>query len=254
MRKIVYILFILIFSVNCSVSRKLKKQDKLTVTTSVYDNIYHGIVDQNITGRSFYVQRAGFKIKSEDGEKSGVGTIKFLMPDEFLISLKSTAGIEIARIFISGDSIKINDRIDKKLFYGSASYLKTKYGLTTSILPVILGDYVNDMSLDSNKINCVDGKLTVEGIVKDVRLKYLIDCDKGKSILTIPEESVNEYGVQIKYSEFFKANGINIPGIIEIFDNQRNTTIEIKIEKILIPWEGTIEFIPGKQYEKIHFL
>jgi len=252
LRKVAYILIIAILTVGCSASRKVKRKNISNENLHKYDNTYHGILNQNITARSFYVERADFKIKSEDGEKSGFGTIKFLMPDRFLISLKSNTGIEIARIFISGDSIKINDRIDKKTFYGSTSFLKKKYGLTTSILPVILGDYVNDMNPDSVRINCIDGKSDVEGTVKDVRINYLIDCEKGKSVVTEPDKNANEYGLQIKYSDFFVSGDINIPGNIEISDNQRNTTIEIRIQRIVIPWEGTIEFIPGKQYEKIN--
>ena len=41
---------------------------------------------------------------------------------------------------------------------------------------------------------------------------------------------------------------------LNISEKQTNTRIEIKILKIVIPWEGSIEFIPGKQYEKIHLL
>jgi hypothetical protein len=254
LRKIIYILFILILSGSCSVSRKLERKTNRSSKAEDNENVYHSIINQNITARSFYVERAEFKIKSDDVEKSGVGTIKFLLPDRFLISIKSKTGIEAARIYISGDSIKINDRIDKKVFYGSASYLNTKYGVTTSILPIILGDYLNDMSVDSSKLNCSEGKLKIEGIKKNVRIRYLIDCEKGKSILTIPDKDNSENGIQIRYSDFFNVNNINTPGKIEISDSQRNTTIEIKIERILIPWEGTIEFIPGKLYEKIILL
>ena len=179
---------------------------------------------------------------------------KFLMPDKFLISIKSNAGIEVARIYLTGDSIMINDRFNKRLFYGSTSYLKSKYGVTTSLLPVLLGDYVNDQKLDSSKISCADGKLKILGLVNDVRVKYLIDCELGKSILTVPEDRNKENTLEIKYSEFFRANSINSPGKIEIVERKSNTTIEIRIRKIISPWEGVIDFIPGKQYEKIHLL
>ena len=68
-------------------------------------NLYESIINQNLTVRSFFIERAEFKIISNDGEKSGIGTIKFLMPDRFLISIKSKTGIEVARIFLTGDSI-----------------------------------------------------------------------------------------------------------------------------------------------------
>jgi hypothetical protein len=252
LRKVTYILLIIILTGACAVSRRQKRENNASSNTQF--DLFESIVNQNLTNRSFFIERAEFKIRNEEGEKSGIGTIKFLMPDKFLISIKSHTGIEVARIFLNGDSIMINDRIDKKLFYGSTSYLKSKYGLTTAILPVVLGDYVNDYKLDSTRINCIEGKLDIDGIVKNVKVNYQIDCNYGKSLLTIPDDSANVNGLQIRYSEFFKINGLSTPGRIEISDKLDNTVIQIMIEKIIIPWEGSIEFIPGKLYEKIPLL
>ena len=84
------------------------------------------------------------------------------MPDKYLVSIKSNTGIEIARIYLTEDSVMLNDRLNKKLYYGSASDLKKKYGLTTAILPVIIGDYVNDGKSDEESQNCIDGRLNIE--------------------------------------------------------------------------------------------
>ena len=69
--------------------------------------------------------------------------LKFEYPDKYLISIKSRTGIEGARIYISEDTILFNDRINKKMYYGSSLYLKRKYGLTTNFLPLIFGDIVS---------------------------------------------------------------------------------------------------------------
>jgi hypothetical protein len=254
LRKIIFILGIIIFSTGCSVSRKQSRAKTKTDNNSVNSNLYESIVNQNLTARSFFIDRAEFKIITSEGEKSGLGTIKFLMPDKFLISIKSKTGIEVSRIMLTGDSIRINDKFNKKLFYGSTSFLKNKYGITTALLPVILGDYVNDERIDSSKIFCEEGKLDIEGVVNEVRIEYVMDCILGKSILTVPGDIVRKETLQIRYSDFFKANNIYTPGKIVITEKESNTTIEIKIQKIISPWEGNIEFIPGKQYEKIRLL
>lgn len=254
MRKVIFILIVVILASGCSASR-LQRRNKVENGNSLSVNeLMQSIVSQNLTGRSFFIQKAEFKITTDQGEKAGLATIKFLMPDKFLIEIKSKAGIEVARIFLSGDSILVNDRFNKKLYYSSASFLKNKYGLTTSVLPVALGDFVNENKLDSSMIKCRDGKVSIEGAVKSIKINYLIDCTIGKSILTIPEDKINESVLEIKYSDFFKANEINTPGKIEISETKSNTTIEIVIRKILSPWEGTIEFVPGKQYQKIPLL
>lgn len=252
MRKVISILIIVLVTTGCSVSRKGTRHETLNIIPKGNESLYESILNQNITARSFYIERAEFRIKSGDEEKTGLGTVKFLMPDKFLIAIKNHAGIEVARIFLTGDSIMLNDRFGKKLYYGSASYLKKKYGVTTAELPVILGDYVNDEKLDSTKINCIDGNLDIDAMVSNLRIKYRINCENGKSISAIPDDNMRDSGIEIKYSEFFTVNNINIPGLIEISDNQNKTVIEIRIQKIVLPWEGTIEFIPGKQYEKIY--
>jgi hypothetical protein len=254
LRKIAFILTFTVLSAGCAVNRKQARTASSSSTAAQLINLYESILIQNLTSRSFYIERAEIRIKSSEGEKSGLGTVKFMIPDKFLISIKSIGGIEVARIFLTGDSIMINDRFNKRLYYGSESYLKNKYGVTTSLLPVLLGDYVNEQKLDSNKISCTDGKLSVIGKVNSVKIKYLIDCELGKSVMAMPEGKNEENSLEIRYNEFFRVNNINFPGKIDIIEKLNNTTIEIKIQKIITPWEGVIEFIPGKQYEKILLL
>ena len=251
MRKIIFILIIFILNFGCAVNKKYSKTGSSDIGASE-EGIYAGLMNQNLTGKSFFIERAEFKISSDGGEKSGLGTVKFLKPDKFLISIKTIVGIEVARIFLKEDSIFINDRFNKKLYYGSASYLKSKYGVTTSLLPVLLGDYVNDQKTVKKKINCIDGKFSILGIIDNIHVKYQVDCELGKTILASQEDIREESTLNIKYSEFFSSDGINTPGKIEIVEGKTNTTIEIHIRKMISPWDGVIDFIPGKQYDKIH--
>jgi hypothetical protein len=252
LRKIIYILYFFLLCSGCSVNRKIETRRESVNSNLGKGTIYERIVNQNITSRNFFIERAEFKIINNEEQRSGFVTMKFLMPDKFLISIKSNTGIEIARVFLTGDSIMLNDRMSKKLYIGSASYLKGKYGITTSFLPVLLGDYLNDKSIDSSKINCKDGMVRITGIVEDIVIKYLFDCKYGKCVLTLPDKSQNESQLKINYSEFFNANSINVPGKVEISDSQTRTLIQLRIQKIVFPWKGTLEFVPGKQYEKIY--
>jgi hypothetical protein len=254
LRKIILILTVVFISFGCAVKRKHTIPTSTTSTASSLVNLNESIVNQNLTSRSFYIGRAEFKIKNSVTEKSGLGTVKFLMPDKFLISLKSNTGIEVARIFLSGDSVMVNDRFNKRLYYGSTSFLKSKFGITAAMLPVLLGDYVNDQKYDSSMIKCTDGKLNVIGIINNHRVKYLIECELEKIILTVLEGMKEDHILEIRYSEFIKRSNINSPGKIEISERKSSTTIEIRIQEIVSPWNGVIDFIPGKQYEKIHLL
>jgi hypothetical protein len=238
----------------CSVSRKQGRTSEKDTIQVPGGDIYESLINQNITNKSFFIDKAEFRINGSGGEKSGIATIKFKTPDKYLISIKSKAGIELARIYLSEDSILINDRLSKKLYYGSASYLKSKYGLTTAVLPLIFGDFINENIYDNNKPECKEGKLKMEAIIKDIKIKYVVDCKYGKSILAMPANEEISGRMNIEYGKFFMNNRIYIPGIVNISENQNKTRIEIKIQRIIFPWEGSIEFVPGKQYEKIHLL
>ena len=132
----------------------------------------------------FLFKKLKLKLFTDKSEQNLIGSIKFENPDKYLVSLKSKAGIEVARIFITSDTILINDRINKKQYYGSAKYLKKKFGITTSVLPLIFGDYINENVSDNVITNCSEGKSDIVGIIKNINISYVIDCKKGKSIIS----------------------------------------------------------------------
>jgi Domain of unknown function (DUF4292) len=243
-----------ILSTGCSVVRNGGKRNTGLSKEIITERLFESIKKQNITTNNFFIQKAEVKISTQKESKKVLASLKFEKPDKYLISIKSNTGIEAARIFISDDTILINDRINKKQYYGSPQYLNTKYGISPSVLPVILGDYINDNLSDNSQTKCSDGKLNSEGIISGIRIKYIIDCKKGKSILTIPENKLNNEGIQIQYSDFLKNGDVITPGKIVIKDFKRITTIEITIKKIESPWKGNIEFIPGNKYEVIRLL
>lgn len=244
----------MILSMGCSVVRIGGNRINNLSDNTVPDKLIESINNQNITNNNFFIQKAELEFTTQDGTEKLLATIKFINPDQYLISIRSRAGIEIARIYFSGDTILINDRINRKQYFGSSEYLTGKYGIPESVLPVILGDFIADNLSGNSTEKCLDGKLDINSIVNGIRIKYIIDCKKGKSILAITENSLNITKIEIRYSDFLKNRDVLYPGKIEIKDFQRNINIQIKIHRLESPWNGIIEFIPGNKYEKIQLL
>jgi hypothetical protein len=242
------------FSTGCAVVRTGGKRSDGLSNEIINEKLFENIKNQNITTNNFFIKKAEIEISTQERTQKILGSLKFKKPDKYLISLKSREGIEAARIFISDDTILINDRISRKQYYGSSKYLKTKYGISAAVLPVIIGDYISDTLSDSNPTKCSGGKMDIDGIVSEIKIRYVIDCKKGKSILVITGNSLNEGGIEIQYDDFFKKGNIITPGKIGIKDTKRKTKIEIKIQKIESPWNGNVEFIPGNRYEIIQLL
>lgn len=238
----------------CSVIKNRKsKNDNISIEI-VNENVLEYAKNQNITTNGFYIQKADIEIYTSEGREKVLGSLKFENPDKYLISIKSRSGIEAARIFISNDTILINDRINKKLYVGSPKYLKIKYGIPASVLPVVFGDVISDKYSYDGKTDCSEGKLNVSVILEGVKINYVIDCKKSKSISAVTENSLNKDRIKIEYDDFKKNGNKMIPARIDIKDSQSKTTIEIKILKIESPWNGNMDFIPGNKYEVLQLL
>lgn len=238
----------------CSVFRNNGKtiEEKPEILNS--GNVVEKTEKQNITNNGFFIQKAEIEVINSEGSNKFTANIKFEKPDIYLISLRSRTGIEGARIFISGDSVQMNDRINKKLYSITSSYLAGKYGFSQSFLPVIFGDLILEKRCETGKERCVGDKLVFNCQLKGVSLNYVVDCKRKKVISVDQMNSFNQQGLNIKYEKFFNVDGILMPKIIELNDNKYNLGIKIKILKVQLPWMGNINFIPGRGYELIELL
>jgi hypothetical protein len=254
LRKIVIIFIVGIFIGGCSVTRKISNKAIENSKKLFSGNILESIKNQNLTDSSFFIQKAELEVKTQTGKEKFICNIKFKSPDEYLISLKSRSGIEGARIYISKDTILVNDRINKKMYFGTSDFLKRKYGFAQSYLPLIFGDIVLDKNCEADQEKCSGDKLKILCSVNGVLLNYDIDCQKRKVILVNQVSNFVQGGLKIKYENFFKIGNILIPKIVEFGDSEFNTAIKIKILKVEYPWNGTIKFAPGKGYELIELV
>jgi hypothetical protein len=253
LRKVIFILFLIIFSSGCYVT-KITGNRNSDASNKLSDNIFETIKEQNITNNSFFIQKAEIQVISQSGTEKLIGSIRFKNPDKYLISLRSRTGIEAARIYISDDTILVNDRINRKLYFGSSFYLFKKYGFKTTFLPLIFGDLIINKYTEANKERGTGDKLNIDCLVNGILIKYDIDYEKRKTTFTCLENSLNENGINISYENFKKSGDILLPGKIKINNLLKNTLIEIKIIKAELKWSGNIEFIPGKGYELIKLL
>jgi hypothetical protein len=254
LRKIIGILIIGIFINGCAVTRKMGNEENVNANKLGSGNIIKGVEGQNITNNNFFIKKAEIEVVTKEGKEKLLGNIKFQKPDKYLISIKGRSGIEGARIYISGDTILINDRINKKLYLGTSFYLERKYGLTLGYLPLIFGDIVLDKNSNKNMEECQGEKLNINSIMKGIILNYEISCKERKTILVNQINNFNQKVFKIENRGFFKSGEILIPRITEYEDYQHNTKVMIKILKVELQWEGNIKFYPGKGYELIELV
>lgn len=208
------------------------------------------LTERNLSSANFYIQKAD--VEYDDGNMifNLIATVKFVVPDEYLISLRLRSGIEIARIYVDSDTVMANDRVNRRLYYGKPSSLSLRYGIPFDVLPVVFGDVIGDNSINETTYRCKENQTQLESQVKGVKLIYDIDCSKRKPIY-LRQESYAGIGSEISYNSFRKNGNVIFPEEISILHKESGGRISVNIDKIITPWEGSVEFIPGNNYERV---
>lgn len=254
MQKVVFILILTISVSGCSVYKAAVNRNNEIPNEFTDFNTLEDVKKSNVTNNNIYIQKAEIEVLSKDGDKKLLGSIKFKSPDKYLIVIRSNAGMEAVRIFVTSDSIFVNNRITKKFFFGSTDYLTKKYGISPAGLPILFGDFINENNHETSKEKYSKGKLIIDGIINGSKINYIIDCKEKKVIQFKSGIGFKEGAFEIQYGDFIKSDKIVIPGRIELKDVQRMMTIVIKIKKLVFPWDGDVELIPGNKYETIELL
>ena len=208
------------------------------------------VKELNLSAQSFFIQRAEINIEGNGVSQRVISTIKFAEPDSFLISVRVFGGIEAARIFITSDSILINDRLNRTLYFGSNQNVKKKYGFDLMFFPVLLGDLITGKQ-DFSGISCENGNAILREFKENYIVNYFIDCQTRKcKEITVENEYAKDY-ISIKFDNFGKEGKIIFPQHLEISNFANFALFEIDIKNVEIGTSSGIEFIPGRNYSRI---
>lgn len=247
MRKIAFILFIFVLAA-CSSTRKLSRSG--TGPGSRKEFSVEDVLERNITAGNFSIPKCEIGIKTDEMDEKFLAAIKYEFPGKYLITLKTGLGIELARIFVTSDTILANDRINRVLYFGKPSVLAYKYGIPFDIIPVIFGDLVINNEIKKDKIPCTEDRNELDGVIEGRKISYDIDCRKMKISGLIAEGSGGRDNATVKYYDFIQSGNLVTPSRIEIANNGSANMITLRIDKIE-KWEGKIDFIPGNRYKRI---
>jgi hypothetical protein len=245
-RSVIFIMSLLILE-GCSVLKRGTKEPYDTLRRANTIDLDEAVT-RNITNSNFFISRAEIDINGEGINERAIGSIKYTVSDGFLISLRHRTGIEGARILISRDTVLINDRINRKFYFGSGNQMIKKYGFDYTLIPLMLGDFLVNDQLAGKIERCDGGEFLSSQRIGGYLIEYILNCRNLKAVYA--RTGINGT-TRLKFSRYIEMNGLMMPGMIEIEDETRKLGVRIKIDKIEYPWDGEIDFIPGAKYEKI---
>ena len=201
----------------------------------------------NITNNGFFISKGKISTSGESGRISLYFTMKYKLPGTYLISLRGKTGMEAFRIYISSDTVLINDRLNKTLLIGKNYDFDRITGIPADLLKVSVGDYFYNTPKYEENENCNDGEIQVRDYCMGLIIKTTIDCDIGKPQRVLITTGATDEYINLEYGKF-RPDKNRVPKKIEIYDFRRKIKIKISINKYSYPWFGDIQFIPGSGY------
>ena len=248
MQKIVLILITAFFLTGCSALKK--SAGNMVRDKYVSDaEIINSVLANNISEKNFNITKASVSAKIDNVTTKLIASIKHKTPDSVLVVIRSSIGTEVARMLMTGDTLIINDRINKDLIIGKPGIRTLKYGISPDILFVILGDLVLNPVDRNKKATCINGLIMQTSEVNGKVIDYTIDCRKQKTSVANVEENIFTEGIGIRFNKFENWSGLVIPHKIEIKEPDSNIEINIEVEKVDAMWNGNIDFVPGRNYQ-----
>ncbi len=252
MQKIIPIVLVLalVFSA-CSATRKAGRTDSGSTLGETAANRLETVISNNLSNNDFYIRRADIKIRQENVTVNLNASIKFRRPDSLMISVKSGIGVEAGKALLTGDTVIINDRFNRKLMVGDPEEIRSKYGIDPALIYVILGDMIVEKGDYRSILNCQKGEFRKQYNVEGRSVEYTVDCQKKKLKKVYLEGDIRTGNITILLSGIVKEGNITYPGRIAINDDLKELDIEIEIKRIESPWSGSMGTVGGQGYRVV---
>lgn len=242
------IILLLILNCGCTAKRIVSERSPGSDEESI-ERIISAVRKNNLTLEDFFIEKANLLLTRDDKTTKILFSVKFIKPDKYLFSIRNTTGIEGARIYVTKDTVLINDRIEKRLLYGKPKDLEKISGLPYFIINIALGDLFFCENIGIIKSERINNQVILTQQCQGRLWNTVIDPKIGKVKSVIFSTGIKEETIAINYSKF-GGKGNHMPMVVELKDLARNINAKVKLERMQIPWSGEIEFLPGKGYNK----
>lgn len=252
MQKIIYKIIVAALLVSsCSTARKASRTTEGRDDRDSGSDRLESVIENNLSNNDFYIRRADIKIRQENVTVNVNAAIKFRKPDSLMVSVRSAMGVEAGKGFITGDTVMINDRFNRKIMVGDPDDIRTKYGIDPAIIFVILGDMIVDKEDSRSLIYCQRGEFKRKYVIEGRTIEYTVDCQRRKVKKVYLEGNLRTGNITILLSDIVREGNISYPGRVIINDDLKELDIEIEIKRIESPWQGSMGSIGGQGYRVV---
>lgn len=244
--------------------------------------LYRNLIDSSLHYNTLFVKKYSANYTVDGVKKSFKGAIKIQKDSLIWITITApVGGLEVARLMITQDSVKMIDRMKKKYFIDDYDFFREKLNvdlnfkslqaiLTNSVFQATNGEKeksfirsFNGRIIDnmyvftSEKSRKVDRKLRKDKLKRLSRFGYQrVDIDPSLMRITdvLVKDFVDLRDVSVKYRDFKMYEDRKFPQRLsfEVVDPKHLLSCSVKFNKIAFDDELKFSFKISSKYERIY--
>ena len=247
------------------------------------NKLYNQIQDSSLMYKTLWVKRFSAHYESKGKSQNIRGSIKVLRDSIIMVQINAPTGIlEVARVYITPDSVKVLDRLKKKYIVSDFDYLSNKLNmdinfytlqsiLTNEIFQLqdlnerhrpfirnFKGKVIDDKYVFiSDKAAKVERKLRKDKYWKLQKFNYQ-RFEIDPSLMKITDVLVREFGeerdISMKYRDFINLGGQKFPSelVFKVKDSIQSLSCKLKYNKLVIDQELKFPFKVSSKYKRIY--
>lgn len=212
------------------------------------DKLVEGVKLNNVLNEAVAINKITINYR-EGGEKRKFrANMKYNGNDSILLSIRTFAGIEAARVLIERDTIRINDKINKIYYLGKTDRIGRRYGIDFELIKILFGD-IGELRGMKRKVKCEEGIAKLKEEEEGKAVEYTIDCNIKK--LKAVEGTLGFEGRRIigVFNEYKYENGVLYPASVEWKLEEEGILLNIGINNVKRPERSNLIFRVDDDYE-----
>ena len=247
------------------------------------NRLYNQVLDSSLMYNTLWVKRFSARYESNGKSQNIKGSIKILRDSIIMVKINAPTGLlEVARMYITPDSVKVLDRLKKNYIVSDFMYLSDKLNMDVNFytLQSILtneifqlqglyerqrpfvrnfkGKVIDDKFVFiSDKASKVERKLRKDKHRKLHKFNYQrVEIDP--SLMKVTDVLVREFGeerdVILKYRDFINLEGQKFPSelVFKVKDSIQSVSCKLKYNKLVLDQELKFPFKVSSKYKRVY--
>ena len=205
--------------------------------------------NSNIASVPFTISKMRVFYNEGNRTKRLTANMKYHPDEGYLISARSVAGIEVARILFADDTLRVLDRINRIYYKSTTKNIVDRFGIRPEEICIMVGYISGEIGNGKIGEKCID-TIAFDKNVHSGRGQYLLACEGLEVILYRYSDSSDTGELIMDYSRYRSVDRYRYPETIVLTNRLRNINIRIEIDRMDLLDEYSVKFNINDTYER----